>query len=130
MAQKPDFRKTLNAVLGVYYHKASPVFIHMELGTVFSPHDLTAAFGTLVKDGHVEHLAPDYSAIPLGHITGQGRIFFEKGGYQEETTKVDRIIRWAKNHPAFFWLFILAAVLGFLKLLLDIILPIAEWLKK
>ncbi|MGV8878081.1 MAG: hypothetical protein ACOH2A_03515 [Sphingobacteriaceae bacterium] len=130
MQVKPDFRKTLNTVLDIYYHKANPVYIHMELGNTFSPHDLTAAFGTLVKDGHMEHLAPGYSAIPLGCITGKGRIFLEAGGYKDETTKVDRIIRWAKNHPAIFWLFILVAVLATFKSLLDFVLQLVQLLKK
>lgn len=77
MPEKLDFRRTLNTVLGVYYDKASPIFIHQELAHEFSSHDLTAAFGTLVKDGYVEQVAPGYSAVPLGCITGQGRIFHE-----------------------------------------------------
>jgi hypothetical protein len=130
MPEKPDFRKTLNNVLDVYCQKAGPVYIHMELGNAFSSHDLTAAFGTLVKDGHVEHVAPGYSAVPLGCITGKGRIFLEAGGYRDETTKVDRIIRWAKNHPAIFWLFILVAVLATFKSLLDFVLQIIQLIKK
>jgi hypothetical protein len=113
---KADFRKTLNLMLSIYYEHGGALFIHQEVDkrkiTGITYNDVSAGFNTLHKDEYVEHVMPGFSQIPLGAITGKGRVFFESGGYQDQTTKVDRLIKWAKNHKILSWIIIFFIVLS------------------
>lgn len=129
MVSKKDFRKTLNLMLSIYYEHGGPLFIHQEIdnrkisGITFE--EASAGFNTLHKDDYVEHVAPGFSSVPCGAIAGKGRIFYESGGYQDQTTKVDKLIKWARNHTIISWIIVgfialslIACVLGtILKLL-------------
>jgi hypothetical protein len=114
-APEPDFRNVLNALLKVFYEQGGAVLMIQEHNLKKVPvsyEQLYAGVRALIDDGHLEDVAPGYSSFPVGAITGQGRIFHEQGGYRDETTKVDRMIYWGKNHPIIsivVFLFILAS---------------------
>lgn len=129
ISDKPDFRKTLNFMLSVYYHKAQATLIHEDVRKErlpISDEDLSAGFSTLQKDGYVDQILPEYSFYPLGVITGKGRIFHEAGGYKDETTRVDKIIKWAKNHRVLSYIIVAVIVLTSLLGLVELISKIAN----
>jgi uncharacterized protein YqhQ len=114
---EPDFRKELNTILNIYYDRRNILHIHQEVSRLnlpISKADVNAAYSTLMKDKHIEHAYHEegFIKIPVGSITGQGRIFFEAGGYQDETTQFDKIIKWTKNNKFLAWLLIAFVVIS------------------
>lgn len=113
--KKQDFRNTLNFLLGVFYERQMHTFIHKEpkvQSSSFSFAEISDGVEMLIKDGYVKQVAAEYSQLPLAGITGKGRIFYEQGGYQDETTRLDKMIRWAKNHKVLAWVMLVYIVLA------------------
>lgn len=105
-AAKPDYRKALNTMLLFYYECEGPFPISTELhrnGIHFKASDIMATINTLITDGHIQDVAPGFSAIPLCVITGSGRVFHEQGGYKDDTTQFDKMVKWIKNNKVFSW---------------------------
>lgn len=106
---KPDYRKALNTMLLFYYEHGGAYPITTELhrnGIHFKENDIHATIDTLIMDGHIKDVAPGHARIPVCAITGSGRVFYEQGGYQDNTTRFDKMIKWAKNNKFVAWLLI------------------------
>ena len=119
-SDQPDYRKALNTMLSLYYEKNGGFQISREIhhnGIHFKVNDVMACINTLMDDGYIKDLAPGYSMIPLCAITGKGKIFHEQGGYQDNTTKFDKMVKWAKNNTVLAWILIVfivvSAIIGF-----------------
>ncbi|MEQ8908163.1 MAG: hypothetical protein RIC95_03145 [Vicingaceae bacterium] len=126
-SDKPDYRKALNTMLSLYYKKDGAFQISREIhhnGIHFKANDIMACINTLMDDGHIKDLAPGYSMIPLCAITGKGKVFHEQGGYQDDSTRFDKIVKWAKNNKFLAWILIVfvvvAALIGFVVSLIAI----------
>lgn len=128
MSAKPDFRQTLNLMLGIYYERKGAVFMHKEVHDANIPvhqADVSSGITTLLNDGHIEQVAPGFSAHPIAAITGSGRIFYEQGGYQENTTRFDKVVRWAKNHIIVAWILLAFLILTSVSGIISIVLQLA-----
>lgn len=122
MSKGRDSRQLLNLVLGHYYKRKGPIMLlhDVELGLIqLSATDANAVYTTLLRHGHIEHVMPHdqrFAAIHLASITAQGRVFHEQGGYRDESTVFDRLVKRSKNHPVLAWVIfifiILAAIMG------------------
>lgn len=118
-SSKPDYRQFLNTMLLFYYESDGAFLITHTLhrnGIDFSINDIITCINTLIEDGHVKHLAPGYTRIPVCIITGSGRVFHENGGYKDDSTHFDKIVKWAKNNKVFAWVlisfFVVTAFIG------------------
>lgn len=113
--QLTDYRKALNTILSLYYEKKGGFQIARELhrnGIHFKVNDIMATINTLMDDGYIKNLTPGYSMIPPCAITARGRVFYEQGGYQDNSTHFDRIVKWAKNNKFLAWLLIIFLVVS------------------
>lgn len=123
-----DFRQELNAVLKIMYDHGDALSIYEavhEKGLQMSSDIVWAIARTFEKDGYAEFVH-DYSQLPIGRISGAGRIFHEAGGYRDTRDRADRLIGWFKNHPLFAWIILGFIGLGAVNLVLDIIKSIRE----
>jgi len=127
-AKGRDSRQLLNLVLGHYYKRNGPIMLlhDVELGLIqLSATDANAVYTTLIRDGHIEHVMPNdqrFAAIHLASITAQGRVFHEQGGYRDESTVFDRIVKRAKNHPVLAWAIVVFTVLAAIAGLLGVVM--------
>jgi hypothetical protein len=86
--------------------------------------DAMAAYHTLIKDGHIEHpmaYDPNFSRIPVGAITAQGRVFLEQGGYRDERVYLDRLLDRAKNKPVLVWAYLILSALAILATIFSVV---------
>lgn len=63
----------------------------------------------------------NFPAFPIASITGQGRVFFEQGGYRDTTTYLDRLLDQAKNRPVLVWGFLILSGLSMISWVLDLL---------
>lgn len=123
-----DSRQLLNLILSHYYKRAGAIHLLGDAhdGRIkLSARDAMAAYSTLIKDGHIEHVMPTdprFAGIPVASITGQGRIFHEHGGYRDDSTVFDRIVKRAKNNPVLAWAILIFTVLAAIAGLLGVVM--------
>jgi len=129
---KQDSRESLNLALKIYYH--SPVATTLYKG--FEEHGLPCNHiiakgidNTLERDGHITVVGKGHSMTPPGMITGQGRVFYESGGYKDNTSRFDKAMFWMKNHKVISWILFgtvgISSVIGFVKIVREVI----GWIK-
>lgn len=112
-----DSRQLLNKVLAYYYERGTTIYLLAEAqnGLIqLSRHDLTSAYATLLRDGHIEQVTypENFPAFPVASITAQGRVFLEQGGYRDERSYLDRLLDKAKNRPVLVWIYLIASALA------------------
>ncbi len=125
-----DFRKDMNRVLEVFYTKKGTVSILKAIGELNVPLDivnLDMICNSLEKDGYVS-LIKGHSQYPVGQITGQGRIFFEQGGYRDTTTQLDKMIDWFKNHKVYSVVIFIGIIITSLWGFVSIVKEVLEWM--
>ena len=83
---------------------------------------------SLEQDGYIEQIH-GYSQVPVGNITGQGRIFFEQGGYRDTTSRLDKMIDWFKDHKFFSVVIFIGILITSLWGIVSIIKEVIEWIK-
>ncbi len=119
MSDKTDYRKTLNTILDAFYQNNGPYQIKLEEyhnSTGILGVDIQRSIDLLVKDGYISIFMTG-NLFPMCQITAKGKIFLEQGGYQDNTTKFETIIKWAKNNSFLAWTLIVfvvaSALIGF-----------------
>lgn len=128
---KPDFKKDLNLLLGIYYQHGGVVVIYKELhkqGISIRPNDIWTIAKALEQDGYIE-LIHGHSTMPIGKITGKGRLFQEAGGYRDMRSPTERVTEWFKNHWMLAWVGFVIAGLGAVISYLKDIKELIEWLQ-
>lgn len=121
-----DSRQLLNLVLRHFYQRGGTVYLDADVinGQIkISRDDASAAYATLLRDGHIEQvqLPANFPAFQVGSITGQGRVFLEQGGYRDTTTYLDRLLDRAKNKPALVWIYLIASALAIIATILSVL---------
>lgn len=132
---KPDFRKKLNTLLRIFYSENGVVAIKhlaIENSTILTYEELIICYDTLIADQYIKHIMPEkgWAELRVGVITGQGRIFYEQGGYQDKRNKVDIILDWFKNNTFFSWIIVGAIILTSIWGFIEIGIKIIELLRK
>jgi hypothetical protein len=131
--KKENFRYTLNLILKIYYEEGGAIMITTSLTgrkIHLSDDTVLAALQTLIADQHiVKHTDIDAYLMPLASITGGGRVFYENGGYQDETTKVDKFIKWGKNHKMLWPVVVVFIILTSLAGIVGIVVSILSLIK-
>ncbi len=133
---KADFRKQLNTLLAIFYNANNVVAIkHLVIqGNTggLSYHELNTCFDTLLADGHIQLVYPvdGWKELKVADITGQGRIFFEQGGYKDQRNQVDKTMDWFKNHKLFSKLIIAAIIFTAVWGVVEIVFKIIELFTK
>jgi len=126
-ASATDSRELLNLVLQAFCDRPGGMDLLTQVHNghlKISATDAMAAYHTLIKDGHIEHPMandPNFSRIPVGAITGQGRVFLEQGGYRDERTYLDRLLDRAKNKPVLVWIYLITSALAILATILSVL---------
>ena len=126
-ASGKDSRQLLNLVLGHYYKRGGAIHLLGDAhdGRIaLSGRDANAAYSTLLRDGHIEHVMPTdprFAGIPVASITGQGRIFHEQGGYRDTSTYLDRLLERAKNRPVLVWGYLILSGLAIVATILSVV---------
>ncbi|MES2725469.1 MAG: hypothetical protein V4643_00110 [Bacteroidota bacterium] len=115
-SKKPDFRNKLNLVLSIFYKNDGAVAmqnLYTQDNTGLTLAELYSSYDTLIADGHIQHIYPvkGWTELKVASITGQGRIFFEQGGYRDQRNRVDKTIDWFKNNTFFSWVIIATIIL-------------------
>ena len=132
---KPDFRKQLNTLLAIFYHANNVVTIKqlvIQNNTGLTERELYSGYDTLLADGHIQHFHPvdGWKELKVAAITGQGRIFFEQGGYKDQRNQVDKTMDWFKNHKLFSKLIIAAIIVTSVWGMVEITFKIIELFTK
>lgn len=132
---KPDFRNQLNTLLAIFYHSNNVVAIkHLVVqGNTggLSYQELNTCYDTLLADGYIQHVYPvdGWKELKVGAITGQGRIFFEQGGYKDQRNQLDKTMDWFKNHKLFSKLIIVAIIFTSVWGIAEIVIKIIQLLR-
>lgn len=123
---KQDFRKDMNSMLEVFYKTKEEDIIKAikEFNVPYSD-DIWMICDSLEQDGYIQ-LLRDPPKLPIGHITGQGKIFFEQGGYRDTTSRLDKMIDWFKNHKYFSIIIFIGVIITSLWGLVSIVLEVLE----
>lgn len=127
---KQDFRKDMNSILEVFYKSGTTVNIIEAMKKFRVPYseDIWIICNSLERDGYIEQIH-GYSQVPVGNITGQGRIFFEQGGYRDTTSRLDKMIDWFKNHRVFSVIIFIGVIITSLWGIVSIVLEVLKWIK-
>lgn len=126
---KPDFRKDMNAILEVFYKSEGTVNVIREIQKFRIPYSDTIWMicDSLERDGYVK-LFHGHSQSPVGSITGQGKIFFEQGGYRDTTSRLDKMIDWFKDHRLFSIIIFIGILITSLWGVVSIAKDVIEWI--